>query len=293
MQLRQLQTFLAVAEHVSFTRAAEHLNYAQSTVTAQIQALEAKLGEPLFERLGKRIVLTNAGERLLPYARQIVHLIEEGMFFARSDDTPKGSLRVGAPESLCTYRLPELLQRFRRQYPDVQVILRAANCPELRHQLRTGELDVAFFLDSVRPAADLHIERVIEEQMVIIAAPGHPLSAGPVTVHDLEGRSLLVTEAGCSYREELETLLRTSRAQPAQTLEFNSVAVIKQCVMADIGIAQLPLVAVRAELEAGTLTALDWDGPDSAMVTQVAYHKDKWISPTLSAFLATVRATFH
>lgn len=110
MGLRHLQTFGAVAELLSFTRAAERLGYAQSSITGQVRALEEELGEPLFERLGKRVALTAAGRRLLPYAEKMLGLAGEARAAAAAQDgRPRGTLTIGASESLCAFRLPAVL----------------------------------------------------------------------------------------------------------------------------------------------------------------------------------------
>src|SRR5262245_45919740 len=124
MELRHLSTFRVVATTRSFTRAATTLGYAQSSVTAHIQALEAELGAPLFDRLGRQIALTEAGERFLVYARQLLELAEEARVAVNNNNEPRGTVTISAPETLCTYRLPTLLRVFRDRCPQAQVAFR-------------------------------------------------------------------------------------------------------------------------------------------------------------------------
>lgn len=286
MELRQLATFAAVARDLNFTRAAEELGYAQSSVTAQIQALEAELGAPLFERLGKRIALTASGRRLLPYAERLHRLAEEAQSVVAAGDEPGGTLVVGAPESLCAYRMPPVLSRFRRHFPRVELIVRPGVCADLRRGLADGSVDVGFLLEPPIQQFNLHVEQLVAEPLRLVTYPGHRLARLPrVEPQDLAGEPLLLTEVGCSYREPFERTLSRAAARPGVVLEFGSVEAIKQCVMAGMGLSFLPLIAVEAELDRGRLVALPWTGGEYGLVTQIAWHRDKWLSPALRALV--------
>ena len=286
MELRQLHTFRAVAEALSFTRAAEALDYAQSSVTAQIQSLEAELGVSLFDRLGKRVILTEAGQRLHGYAEQLLRLSVEARAAVQEGAEPSGVLTIGAPESLCVYRLPPVLSQFHALYPHVQVIFRPGLCPDLRRGLGEGTIDLAFLLDELLPSGNLIVEPLIPEPILLLTYPGHPLTRfTQVTLSTLQGEAVLLTEAGCSYRVPFERELARAGAHPTSLLEFGSVEAIKQCVMAGMGITVLPAVTVGAELSQGRLVALPWTGGDYGLVTQVAWHRDKRLTPALRAFL--------
>jgi DNA-binding transcriptional LysR family regulator len=286
MDLKQLNTFRAVATARNFTRAAEELHYAQSTVTAQIQAIEKELGIRLFERLGKRVALTDAGERLLKYTERLLALTDEARVAVSGNGEPHGVLTIGAAETLCTYRLPALLQRFCGRYPGVQVIIQPATRRELRQTLLEGRADVSFLLEEPVSAADLVVLPLIREPLCVIAAPDHPLThAHAVAPADMEGQSLLLTEPGCSYREQFERALADAGVRAAATVSFSNIEALKQCVMAGMGIGVLLRVAVATEIARGRLAALEVAGPSLSVFTQVAWHRDKWLSPALRAFL--------
>lgn len=292
VELRQLNTFRAVATTLSFTRAAEALDYAQSSVTAQVQALEEDLGVPLFERLGKRVVLTDAGKRLLTYAEKLLRMAAEARVAVAAGDEPGGSLTIGASESLCTYRLPPVLSQFRTCFPQVQLIVHPGAQLQLRRALSDGLLDVGLLVEKPFQHESLVVEQLVSEPLLILAYPDHPLARLPrVGPADLAGESVVVMEAGCSYRELFERTLAEENVYPVTTLEFGSIEAIKQCIMAGMGITILPEVTVAAELAQGRLVALPWTGPDYELVTQLAWHKDKWLSPALRAFLELTRAT--
>jgi DNA-binding transcriptional LysR family regulator len=263
MELRYLQTFKTLATELSFTRTAERLSYAQSSVTAQIQALEREFGVQLFERLGKQVRLTEAGVRLLRYADEILRLADEAHVAVRGDTEPRGTLTIGAIESLCTYRLAPVLMAFRSRYPEVDLVFRTGICADLRRQAVHGDLDLAFTLEEPVHDDRLVFEVLRQENILLLAHPEHRLlRKESVCPADLDGETLLVTEPGCSYRSILEQALgKAGIANPK--IEFASVEAIKQCAMAGLGVTLLPEMAVKTELERGLLAALPWSVPRS------------------------------
>jgi len=201
MELRQLATFSTLAHTLSFTRAATLLNYAQSSVTAQIQALEEELGTRLFNRLGRRVTLTDAGQRFLSYAERVLALVDEGRNAVSNAEEMAGTLTIGAPETLCTYRLPALLHAYRQRYPAVRLSYHPTPVADLRKRVSDGELDVAFVMEELCASASLAAETLIAEPVVVVIAADHPLAQlTSVSPNDLRGVDVLLTEGGCSYR---------------------------------------------------------------------------------------------
>lgn len=292
MDLRHLETFRTVATEQSFTRAAEVLSYAQSSVTAQIQSLEAELGVPLFERLGKRISLTTAGEQLLPYAGRIRDLVDEARASVRLDGAPAGTLVIGSAETLCTYRLPAILRAFRKNYPEVQLTIHAGEPEDARKDLASGQIDVAIqFGDDDDDDSGLHAVDLVAEPLSVVAAPDHPLAGKlRVTARELARSTAILTENQCGYRRLYEAHLRRAGFDPVSTLNFNSVEAIKQCVIAGLGISILPTVAVERELARGSLTRLNVT-LQAEIRTKLTYRREKWLSPTLRAFIDQARQT--
>ncbi|AFH59340.1 LysR family transcriptional regulator [Paenibacillus caseinilyticus] len=289
MESRYLFTFLVVVEMGSFTRAAAQLGYAQSSVTAQIQALEAELEAPLFDRIGKKILITDAGRRLLPYAQEISRLHTLAKDALRSDAELAGTLAIGAPESLAAFRLPEILREYRERYPKVKITLKPGGCWTLRDLTRSGELDLTFLLQPETEDKDLFIRTLVQERMALVAPPAHPLAASQrVEPLDLQGETILHTEPGCTYRAMFEQHLHHHGVFPDPDLEFYSIETIKNCVMSGLGLSFLPWITVRNEIREGKLAGLAWDDRPQRPATQIAYHTKKWRSPALHEFLALV-----
>lgn len=290
MELRQLTTFRMVAETLSFSRTAQALNYVQSSVTAQIQGLEEELGVRLFDRLGKRVALTDAGVRLLPYAEKILRLSEEARCVVTGGDAPTGTLTITAPESICTYCLPEVLIQFRRRFPHVKLLFRPNSFLDMRRVVSEGEVDIAFVIEERLYSNSLMIEALAPAPLHLLVSPEHHLAGVPaVSTRDLEGEQFLLTNMGCAYRNVLERALNQAGAHFSTNLEFESVEAIKQCAIASMGIAFLPAMTVARELEAGSLLPLNWEDQQFSAVIQMLWHKDKWLSPALQAFLEVAR----
>ena len=294
-------TFRAVARELSFSRAAAGLGYVQSSVSSQVAALERELGVPLFDRLGRRIALTEAGAVMLEYAERLLDLAwEAGEAVADAGagrGEVAGSLRVSAPETLLTYRLPGLLTVFHESYPRVRVSLQPTAVGRLvgstRRALEEGRVDVAFVLDVPSVGVDgLSAELLMEEDVSVVAPPAHALAVSDfVAPSNLGKETVLLPEApqsGCAYRGRFERQLAEGGVVPRETLEFQSIEAIKRCVSAGMGVTVLPTVAVENELASGTLSELAWREP-IRVGTLMAWNEARWVSPALRAFLETAR----
>jgi len=291
LDLRELKTFRAVAIEKSFTRAAHTLNYAQSSVTAQIQSLEGEVGVPLFDRLGRQIELTAAGRQLIVYADRLLDLADEARRSVGNDGQASGMLTVLAPETLLAYRLPELFKQFQSQFPAIHLSLSAVESCEVGGNIEPS-VDIAFSLDAPLRAPHLVVQRLRTEPIVLVVAASHALAGKKkLKAQAIGAEQVLVNERACSYRGLFERTLRAEGVSVTRSLEFLSVEAIKQCALASMGIAVLPEVVVRRELKQGSLVALDWPRKPMAVYTQVYRHRDKWMSPVMAAFWDLAVAT--
>ncbi|QRG68469.1 LysR family transcriptional regulator [Brevibacillus choshinensis] len=295
MEIKQLLTFKMAAENLNFTQTAKMLNFAQSSVTAQIKTLEEELGTRLFERLGKRLVLTEEGRKFKLYADKMIALADEAATAVKSSEEQGGTIVIGAQESQCTYRLPPILRKFKSQFPHVKLVFQPAHSDQqTRERLLNGTLDIAFIMDVPRPDHAVTVEPLVKERMIMVCSHDHPLlRLTKVLPSDLEQETLLLTETGCSYRTLLEESFQKAGVYPSTKFEFVSIEAIKQCVIAGIGIALLPAMAVGKELKAGQLMELPWQWSEGDLYTQLAWHKDKWLTPPLLAFMECTREVFR
>jgi DNA-binding transcriptional LysR family regulator len=287
LDLRELTTFRKVAAEKSFTRAANLLHYAQSSVTAQIHSLEEELGVPLFDRLGRKVEITLAGRQLLAYTDKLLDMAAEAKRAVQNDGQPAGTLTIGAPETLLAYRLPGLLKRFQSQYPAIHLSLTANESCALGAGgvILAPNVDIGFTLDVPLRARHLTVECLRGEPVLLAVSLQHPLAGKKkVTAETIGQYQVLLTDRSCSYRALFERTLMAEGVSVGESLEFLSVEAIKQCALATMGIAVLPEVVITHELKRGTLVTVDWPKKPLLVYTQIFRHQDKWMSPVMSAF---------
>jgi DNA-binding transcriptional LysR family regulator len=279
MELRHLRTFRAVARTLNFTHAAAELHYAQSSVTEQIQALEAELGSKLFER-GRRLRLTGAGERLVGYADRVLELVEEARAAVDEErGEPEGDLTIGALETLCAQRIPALFGEYRTRWPRVRVSLVEGSRGELYQAVQRSEMDVCFTFGE--PPADpaLASASLGTEPLVVIVPPGHPLTQQEeVRPGDLDGVGFLATPKGCGFREMLDRI-----DGPVVEAEVGSLAALARCVAAGLGCGIVPALAGHAGAVAVPLAGAATD------ITMTWRRRDEH-KPSVAALLATAYA---
>lgn len=292
MELKHLATFVAVARELNFTRAARELGYVQSSVTAHIKTLETDIGVSLFERLGRRVVLTPAGAELLKHAQYLVgHADEVQQAVREAAGDPyliNMTLRIAAPESLCAYRLPPVLRALQDQFPRLRIVFGAADRTSLLTALGEGTADVGFLIEESVTASAITAERITEERMVLVAEPEHPLAKrAAVHTSELASETLLLMERGCAQRDVIEVELRRSGVEPP-SMEFVSIEALKRSAAVGLGVAMVPVVTVADDVERGDLTVLPWAVRPSLGVFFVR-HKDRLRSTVISTLAELAR----
>ncbi len=278
MEIRHLQTFIAIVEQGGFTKAADQLGYAQSTITSHIQILENEIGHPLFDRLGKKNTLTSVGKRLVPYARQMLGVYKEIKNMSLEEQII-GELVIGVSESLTIYRLGEILKAYKSSYPNVNIILKSAKCSELRSHLYNGNIDITITIEPEVIDSNLRVIQIKKEEMVVVAAPRVDLSFLTKNPRKYGVNSnIIFSEQGCAARAIFEEYLRQQQIKYVNPLELSSIEAIKKCVINELGISLLPYYTVKEEIQQGILKqAKDITLPHQFSI-QLAYHKDKNIS---------------
>ncbi|MBN1812145.1 MAG: LysR family transcriptional regulator [Anaerolineae bacterium] len=291
MELRQLKTFHVVATLQSFNKAALALNYAQSTVSEQIKSLEGNLGVRLFDRKNRRVSLTQSGEMLLQYAQKMIDIEEEARSEVTEQGESHGSLSIRIPETVSTYYLPCILKTFRERYPKVGLNFARCAFYGLQQELASGIIDLAFLLtDESFLVPDTKTETLLKLPLVIVARADHPLASRQnVDIQDLIGEPILLPSEDCSYRVALERMITGENVDPAVILNFNSIEALRRCVIAGVGITLATEIAMRDDVQSGRLAVLPWTGKQVEASLQMIWHKSKWISPILQAFMETVR----
>lgn len=287
MNLKHLNTFLVLSETKSFTKTAEQLHYAQSNVTTQIQKLEEELNVRLFERLGKSVTLTPDGEELVTSARQLLQLSDN--LKERFKKEKVNRITIGASESLCIYRLPEIIKRFQIQYPNVEIFLTVLKGTNYLPLLISNTIDLAFVLDTPIDNDILVNSSSCSEPISMVCTPSFHLGKKhKLSINDFSDIPLILTEKECCYRSQFEKELNDASISPKVILETSSPDVIKEITMSGIGACILPEIAVQRELDSHKLVKLNYK-KDYNIYAQLIHHKDKWISNILQDFITVTK----
>ncbi len=293
LDLLKLRTFRTVALTKNFTRAAAQLGYSQSNVTTHIKALEQELGAPLFDRFrfANRIVLTEAGRRTLEYAGRLLALADETKAALQKGGEPGGPLRVSAPEALLSYRLPELVHRFQIRYPKVKLSLASsADRASQTTAVLDGEVDLVFLVDEPVKPGRLIVQRLTQEELVLVAAPGNRWADRENPLADILKTEDLLTEPSGAHRLLIERVLSASEIRRANLIEMGSMEAVKRCAAGGLGVAVVPRAATALELEQGRLIPLRWRSGQKSnqaiapnLYTQMLRSSERWMSPAVNA----------
>lgn len=237
IHIQELIIFKTVVKHKSISKAAQELNFVQSTVTTKIQRLEAHFQTELFYRHRYGVTLTPHGKTLLAYANELIHLSNEAEKAMMENDVTSGPISIGSMETTAAVRLPSALSIFHQTYPDVELSLQTGPTDQLVKMVLNYEIDGAFVAG---PIKNVHLtnEKIIEERLVVIS----PYENKHL---DVNNSNLLVFRHGCSYRKRLEAWIHHENYVPKKIMEFGSMEAIIGCVNAGMGISLLPLSVLQ------------------------------------------------
>ncbi|MEF3275030.1 MAG: LysR family transcriptional regulator [Chloroflexus sp.] len=258
LNLHLLRIFVAVLEHGSFTRAAEALVMSQSAVSRAVQELERQLNTVLLERRARGVAPTAAGLILGEHARRIFaheRLAIEALNELRG--LQRGRLAIGASSTIGTYLLPPLLGMYHRQYPGIELFLDIGNTQQVMDHLLAYQIDIAYVEGPVAPDERLQITHWRNDELVVIAAPDHPLARRPnLTCADLNDAPFVLREPGSGTREVMEQALTARGITIRPVMELGSTEAVKQAVSAGLGLSVVSLVTLQMDIIAGRLTIL-------------------------------------
>lgn len=287
MDLKYLNTFRTIVKEGSFTKAAEKLNYTQSTITFQIGQLEQELSARLFEKIGRRMVLTKAGIQLIPYVDDVLASVSRMRYFENDLALCQGDLHIGIAETQLCYKMPSILKQFHQQAPNARLLLRSMNCYHIRDELLNGTLDLGVFYEDVGGfGSNLTIYPLEEYPVVLVASPEIKKSCPDFITPDRSiSVSFIINETNCIFRQMFEQYLRQKSIIIDHTIELWSIPTIKNLVKNNVGISFLPRFAVQKELERGELVEIPTDLVNTNISAVCGHHKNKWISPLMQAFI--------
>lgn len=294
LELAQLEAFVQVAHHRSFSRAADALFLTQPSVTARIQSLERELGDRLFERTGRSVTLTDAGRAFMPHAQRALTSVQEGtdaIEAVRHGEV--GTIRLGASASIATYILPAVLKSFRASRPRVHVSLKTGSSEDIIEYLLSGEINVGICRLTQHP--EIESTHVFNDDLALVVPGAHPFAArGHVTVAEAGREPFLFFERSSNYHGLIYGMFLRAGVVPESVMELDSMETTKHMVEEGLGIAILPVVQVQREVTLGSLKVIDLDGMEQPAQREMGVHvlRNRVQAPPVRDFLKMLLAEF-
>jgi len=289
MHPRLLKTFLAVASARNMTRAADEVHLSQSSVSDQIQSLEAELGVDLFTRSKLGLDLTPAGETLRVYAEDILAQLHDARAAVKAAaGQAAAALSIGALETIAATKLPSLLATFRGDHPGIDLRLTVAGSGELMRKLEAGDLDVAFCFDKGDDER-LIMRTVSVEPLVLVAPPGSQPALDTAGLAALASKRFVATEGGCVYRRVFDlAFAEAGVSAPKLAAEAGSIRAIARLVAAGAGLALVPRLAVTDALDRGEIVEMSWPGPVMTALLTATWRRRRVQPPALKLLLGAL-----
>ncbi|MBE7043847.1 MAG: LysR family transcriptional regulator [Ruminococcaceae bacterium] len=289
MDIQNIKTFLYIAKLENFSKAADELNYAQSTVTSQMQQLEKELGFPLFERIGRRNYLTQGGKEFLNYAKEILHLVEQAGTIGENLKQTKGILRIGVLESLLFAKLLPLLPVFQQMYPHLELVIKIGQSTELISLLKQNQLDIIYISNAMNTDSAVKCCYQHRESLVFVSSSHHPLcNQKSVSVQDIFQHPFVVTEPTGYCFSRLREITSEHNLSLQYGITVDNITAIISLLQDNKSVAFLPEYALKEPLQYQTLKKLNVSLPNQVYYSQLLCAKEKWLSPFIESLIQVI-----
>jgi len=282
MNTKNLLTFKTILETGSFQKAADKLNFTQSTVTFQMKQLEEELSIKLFEKIGRKMELTQAGKDILPYIENILQAAEQINNYGKSLSEITGTLRLAIPDSILIYNMQPFIQAFAHEAPNVQLVINSIQSGEINQSVVDGIADIGINCEK-----DSYPDSVIHKKLgkykaVLVASPFADRSLLDfVTPHQRKPFSLICNEPDGYYQLDIDKYLAEKDIILNPHMKVQSIEAVKRCVMNNLGIAVVPTYSIGEELKNASLMPIKTEIEEKEYNSFYIYHKNKWISPQM------------
>ena len=290
MEIRNLITFVRVAELSSFTKAAEVLGYSQSTVSFQIKQLETELGCLLFERINHTVSITERGKEVLGYAKEICRLSDEFVDSQTEKDSPRGFIHIVVPDSICEDMMCRNYEDFHNTYPGISLKFTTADTGTMFEMLDRNEADLCLTLDRHVYRSDYVIAK--EERMdmhFVTGACSAYATDRALTLAEIANYPFILTERGMGYRRSFDEAFARASLDVFPTLEIGRTDIITEVLERGIGVSFLPDFVTAKKKDEGKLIYLNVTDVNVDIWKQLIYHKNKWRSRALTALIEYIK----
>ena len=290
MDVRDLQVFLSVAKHLNYTRAGEEVNLSQPSVSVRIRQLEINLGIKLFEQLGKKIALTEAGAALVPYANRVIAAVKDAReAIEEIQGLERGSLSIGASTTPGMYLIPKIIARFKRQHSKIEIHLGIRDTRQVEEGVIRNDFDFGF-VGGHLAGDEVNVLPWLTDSLVLIVPPSHRLARKRAAhAEDLQKEGFIFRESGSATGAAVVSHLKKCDLQVNAVMEMENPESVKKGVQSGLGIAFISRFAVEAELKAKTLVAVRVRGLEINRELKIVYRKDKHLSRAARTFIKMAR----
>lgn len=286
MEIRNIITFLRVAELLSFTKAAEELGYSQSAITVQIKQLEEELEVPLFERIGRQVALTDSGKEFISYANEIYKSVEYAKSFQTDPQSPKGTLRIGTYESIACSILPKCLIALHKAMPKIEISVKIATPDRVFEMLSQNEVDIACIVDRKVNFENYVSTFETNEKIYLVCGKDYPLIEKEIySAEDIINEQFISTGRARSYNKAFEDFLAAKNLYFHPYLEIGNTDIIIEILKKGNGISLLPEYSVNKHIQNGDLRVIPVEDMDLNIYLQLIYNKNKWLTPQMQKFI--------
>ena len=286
MEVRDLQVFISVAKHLNYTRAGEEVHLSQPSVSVRIRQLESELGLKLFEQLGKKVALTEAGQLLVPYANRVIRAVEDArQAIDELKGLARGSLRIGASTTPGMYIIPTTIARFKELHPHIDVQLGIRDTREIEDGVIKNEFDFGF-VGGHLAGDEVDVLPWLTDELVLIVPPAHRLAGKKIVKRDdLSKERFIGRESGSATRATVADRLKELELQLETVMEMENPESLKKAVQSGLGIAFISRFAVEPELKAKALAAVKIQKLEINRELKIVYRRDKHLSRAARAFI--------
>ena len=286
MNTKSLVTFKTILEVGSFQKAADKLGYTQSTVTFQIKQLEEELALKLFEKIGRRMELTQAGKDIMPYVDMILQGTEQISNYGKSLSEITGSLKLAIPDSILIYNMQPFMQAFTHEAPNVQLIVNSIQSGEINPSIADGTADIGINCEKDSYPDSVVHKKLGKYKAVLVASPfANNNLLDFITPHQRKPISLICNEPNGYYQLDMDKYLSNKDILLNPPMKVQSIEAVKRCVMNNLGIAVVPTYSIGEELKNGSLMPIKTELDEKTYDSFYIYHKNKWLSPQMELAL--------
>jgi len=290
MDVRDLQIFLSVAKHLNYTRAAEEVNLSQPSVSVRMRELERDLGSKLFEQLGKKVALTEAGQVLVPYATRLIAVMGDARQAIEDlQGMKRGLLRIGASTTPGMYLIPRTVAYFKRRHPKIDVHLTVKDTRQIEDGVIRNDFDFGF-VGGHLAGDEVEVLPWMTDHLVLVVPSNHNLTRKKsIKLADLRKERFILREAGSATRAAVAHHLKKADLEVETVMEMENPESVKKAVQSGLGIAFISKFAVETELKARSLVAINVTGLDINRELKIVYRKDKHLGRAAQTFIDMAR----